>query len=239
MKKKIFSLMMSVVMLAGFATEAAAQGKVTYVANANEFIFEPGSEYSETDLFTNFKNVMPGDTLEDTIEVQNTKSAKHKIRIYVRAIGPTEGVEDGTLVGVDDDGNEYDVITVNQALLDELKITAVAKDERVFIDEQEVSDIVFEDGTWFYIGTLYNNKSTELKLTLHVPLELDNDFQDVAGYVDWQFMVEEIPLPKDDPYIPDTGDHTNTALYAAMFGVCAAALVVIIFLKKKKASDEQ
>ena len=238
MKKKIFSLMMSVVMLAGFAAEAAARGKVMYVSNANEFILEAGSEYSETDLFTNFKNVMPGDVLEDTIEVQNKKSSKHKIRFYVRAIGPTEGVTDGTLVGVDDDGNEYDVKTVNQALLDELKITAVAKDERVFINEQEVSDIVNEDGTWFYIGTLYSRKSTELKLTLNVPIELGNDFQDVAGYVDWQFMVEEIPIPDDDPYIPDTGDHTNTALYAALFGGCALALIAVILLKKKKNEKE-
>ena len=51
----------------------------------------------------------------------------------------------------------------------------------------------------------------------------------MAGGIDWQFKVEEIP----DPSVPDTGDNTGIMIYSAMFGVAAMALFVLIVLKKR------
>ena len=58
--KRLFSLVLAMVMMAGFVITSSAAGLVTYEGEAKEFIFTPGTEYSPTDLFTDFKNIMPG-----------------------------------------------------------------------------------------------------------------------------------------------------------------------------------
>lgn len=45
--KGILSLALTLLMLMGLATTAFADGRVTYDGSAREFIFAPGSEYSQ------------------------------------------------------------------------------------------------------------------------------------------------------------------------------------------------
>ena len=59
----ISSLVLALVLVCGttaisFAADATSH--VTYKGKAEQFIFQPGSKYSPTDLFTDFKGVMPG-----------------------------------------------------------------------------------------------------------------------------------------------------------------------------------
>ena len=82
MKKIITLLITLAVLLSSTVTVFAADGKVTYSGNAGNFVFEPGSEHSLTDLFPNFKGVMPGDTLTQKITVKNDADNKVKVKIY-------------------------------------------------------------------------------------------------------------------------------------------------------------
>mgnify|MGYP003105176882 CR=1 FL=1 len=88
MVRKTFCLLLLAVMLLTCSLTAFADGTVTYDGNAQEFIFAPGSEYSPTDLFTDFKNV--------------------KIKVYMRSLGAKEGSEEflsRLMLTVRQDGN--------------------------------------------------------------------------------------------------------------------------------------
>ena len=64
----------------------AAESTLTYRGFAQGFDIQPGSGYSETDLFDDFKDVMPGDTLLETVTVKNESSDNDFIRVYLRAV---------------------------------------------------------------------------------------------------------------------------------------------------------
>ena len=89
--KRIAVIVLSVIMLVIFALPAGAvNGQVTYSGDAGEFIFAPGTDFSVTDLFPEFKDVKPGDKLTQEITVRNEASRKVKVKIYMRALGAHE-----------------------------------------------------------------------------------------------------------------------------------------------------
>ena len=93
--KKILSLLLVLSVLLAAALPASAEdGNVIYDGVTQEFIFQPGSDYSLTDLFPEFKDVMPGDTLVQPITVRNDSDNQVKVEIYMRSLGAEEGSEE-------------------------------------------------------------------------------------------------------------------------------------------------
>lgn len=206
-----FFLILSVLM--GLSVAAFAESSVTFTGKADRFIFAPGSDLSPTDLFENFKNVMPGDKLTQQITVKNDAANDVKVKIYVRSKGAHE------------DSVEF---------LSKLHLSvATSKDNTMAYMFDAAADQTDGMTDWVLLGTLYSGGKVNLDVTLEVPIELGNDFQDAIGYIDWEFRVDEFPVEPDDPTPPKTGDTTMLTAVTAIATVSAVALIVLVVSKRR------
>lgn len=219
MKKIITLLITFALLLSSTMTVFAADGKVTYSGNAGNFVFEPGGEHSLTDLFPNFKGVMPGDTLTQKITVKNNADNKVKVKIYMRSLGAHEdSVEFLSRLGLKVDKSEENEMAY---------MFDAAADEKAQLTD------------WVCLGTLYSGGEVNLDVTLDVPVELDNEFQNKIGYLDWEFMIEEFPVEPDDPQAPQTGDNSNIGLWIAIMLCSLFMIIILLFWRKKDKENEK
>lgn len=165
--KKMLKLITTIILIFAFVMPvSAAEGNVTYSGNAGEFIFQPGSDYSLTDLFTNFKDVMPGDTLTQTITIKN--NATRNVRISMRSLG----------------AHEESVEFLKQLNL------YVEKPENTPLFEAP-ADETAQLTEWTQLGIFAPGAEMDLEVGLQVPVTLDNTYKSLIGYLDWEFVVEE------------------------------------------------
>ena len=216
MRRMLSLLAVAIVLLSATTTAFAANGKVTYEGKAQQFIFAPGSQYSPTDLFPEFKDVMPGDTLRQKITVKNDASKKAKIKIYLRALGAHENSEE---------------------FLSKLRLLVKksADNDMAYMFDAAASETA-QLTDWVYLGTLYSGGKVNLEVLLDVPAELDNAYQKQVGYLDWEFKVEEFPIADTDPQPPKTGDDTQIGVWCAVM-ICALGAIIVLFVWRKK--DEE
>lgn len=244
MRKMMVWLLSVLSMFSMLLPAAAAEGNVIYDGKAGEFIFEPGSRYSPTDLFPDLKDCMPGDTLSQRIMVKNHRDGG-RVEIWMRALGAHE------------DSEEF---------LSQLHLNVKQYDKRV--DGQELFDAPASETAqltdWVSLGRFYPGTETTLEVTLEIPVELDNRFSYAVGYLDWEFRVLELsgggggeeepdkplpdeplpeePLPEEPPVpeepqpdTPHTGDTFQTKLWLTMVGVgCLMTLCLLLILIKRK-----
>ena len=217
--KKIITLFVALIVALSSALPVfAADGKVTYSGNAGNFVFEPGSEHSLTDLFPNFKGVMPGDTLTQKITVKNDADNKVKVKIYIRSLGAHEdSVEFLSQLG--------------------LKVSKSEENKMAYMFDAAANETA-QLTDWVCLGTLYSGGEVNLDVTLNVPTSLDNEFQNKIGYLDWEFMIEEFPIEEGDPKPPQTGDNSHMRLWFTIM-LCSGAMLIILLVWRKKDKETE
>lgn len=207
--KRFLSLLVALMLIMGLSARAYADGKVTYNAKANEFIFEPGTNHSPTSLFEDMQDVMPGDTFTEQIVIKNQRARDVKIKVYMRSLGAQENTDD---------------------FLSQMSLTVKQKGDSVLFaaPANETAQLT----NWAYLGTIYSGGKITLDVTLEVPITMGDDYQNKIGYIDWEFKVEEFPVDANDP---KTGDTSNIFLYSGlMLSSLVCLFIIFVIVKRKK-----
>ena len=215
--KKLFLMALIVIFtVLNTFTAFAADGNVIYDGYAKAFIFEPGSDESPTDLFPNFKGVMPGDTLTQKITVKNDASDEVKVKIYLRSLGAH-----------DDSADFLSKLS--------LKVKKSEDNDMAYMFDTN-ADETTDLSDWVWLGTLYSGGTVNLDVELNVPVELDNEFQNQTGFIDWEFMVQEFPVEDTDRIPPPTSDNFNFKSWIVV--TCSSLILIVILLVLRKKGKE-
>lgn len=218
--KTISALALVLVLLLGMSVTAFAESKVTYEGGAEKFVFLPGSEYSETDLFENFKGVMPGDVITQEITVRNNYTKAEKVNIYLRAV-----VHDEQGNPLSEEVARTEDLVSMQHFLSQLTMTVKQGDKVLFSASPDELDGLKEN---VLLGTFPGKSYTKLVVELSVPIELGSEYANRVGEVDWVFTAEEVTKTIQ------TGDDSDLILWAALMTLSlVTAAGVILPLKRK------
>ena len=246
-----------ILMLSAVLTNFAADSNVTYAGEADKFIFEPGTGYSPTDLFDNFKNVMPGDTVTEYITITNKASDCDYVQVYLRAVAHDEN---GNPLSYDEafeaaDGKDQAGVAGQR---DETAVTMSDFLAQLSMKVYQGEKVLFEASPDelggltenVFLGELRQGETTTLAVELAVPIELGNEYASRVGEVDWVFSVEALYDPVEEPEdsqpdrpssgsVTTTGDNSQIGLYIVLVLICGVVLLVIRKHAKKQNGENE
>lgn len=231
--KRFATLLMALVMVLSLAMAVSAAGSsVTYKGNGDFFVVEPGSVYTDTDMFENFKGVMPGDVLEETITIKNEYKGCDYIKVSIRGLlhdGDGNPISPKVLeeLKADQRNEELTELEYMHDFLDRLELKVMQGNKLIYKGYPSSLDDGLRDDV--YLGSLRYGKSMTLDVTLKVPIELSNEYADRIGEVDWVFVISEF-----DDEDAKTGDETMILPYVLMFAVAVVGLGVLVLGKRRK-----
>lgn len=207
-------------------------GQVVFTENAHKFVSLPSD-----DLFLNFKNVMPGDTVTQNISIKNDNSDTTDIYLYALQM----------------DNSAY-ISAEEKEIADELmklmtiELTAKNKDNSIYtiyngpIYGEGNSYNMHKAENAILLGTFAKGDSLDITATLKISPELDNRYANAVAKIKWVFTATgegETPIIPEPPI--QTGE--SKKMVYILVAVVAVALLVIVVLsllsKKKKNKDDE
>ena len=204
-------LLLAIVMILSLSVTAfAADSTITFTGAADSFDVQPGSEYTDTDLFDNFKDVMPGDKLTETIQIKNAAIDCDYIKLYMRAVVHDENGNPLTYSetfentdGKDQanvEGQRDETVATMQDFLSQLTMRIYNGDQLIYEASPDEAGALVNN---VLLGTLSTGESLTLNVELDIPIELGNEYANRVGEVDWVFKTEALDDPEPETNEPE------------------------------------
>lgn len=225
--KKFTSLLIALLVVLSLAAPVlAADASIKYTGHS-VFDFAPGSPYHATDLFVNFKGVMPGDVLTQKITVSNTARCCDYIKIYLQAIPHEDQIPHGDDNPLSPEVAKEETIASMEDFLAQLKLTVMQGSTVIYSGPADKMD----EMNRHYLGTLNRNKSTTLELTLEVSPLMDNRYAFREGEIDWVITIEEYDYKSSNP---KSGDHMQKYMLPALLTMAVSGGLLILLVAKRR-----
>lgn len=178
--RSLLLILLAVACLA--APVLAAASTITYEGADTGFDFQPGSDYTATDLFQNFKNVMPGDVLTEEITFRNAATDSDFVNLYLRAVPHDEAANP-----LSESVAASETVATAREFLSKLSMKVWNGETLIFDAAPEEAGGLQENRL---LGTFRSGETANLRVELTVPAELDNTYANRIGEVDWVFHLE-------------------------------------------------
>lgn len=223
MIKRVSSLVLALVLVMSLGITAyAADSVIRFKGVKKGFGFAPGSEYTTSDLFDGFKNVMPGDHLEEKIYIENDAKDCDYIKVYLRV--ETDHMSEKVAA------EEKSVATM-QDFLKQLTMRIYNEGELIY---EHTADQEGSLADFVYLGKLRSGKYLDLKVELDVPIELGNEYANRVGEVDWVILAE---CYNDPDELIQTGQLNWPIPVLGSLGILMVFCGFLMMRKKKKNED--
>ena len=186
--KQISVLLLALVMVLSMAVPALAADGTSRVTYKDGFEFtvddDDGTQMTDTDLFSSFKDVMPGDTLEQEITIINSCTSCDYVKVYLQAIP-----HDAENKPVAEALKEVNLEEMTR-FLNQMTLIVENNGEEIFRGPAGELDGLKNP---VLLGTFDHGDAATLKVELSVDRKLTSkEFADRIGEIDWQFSVEKL-----------------------------------------------
>lgn len=243
--KKISKILSTMVLSAALSLGVAGAAFADVVYQNRDVAVTGAGQYTETDLFDRFKDVMPGDKLDQPVTITNNSSLDVNVYLRVEAhdeesnsltysepYEETDGKDqgqnpdEGDLIG--GEGQRDETVATMTGFLAQLTMVIENGDAVIFSSSPDQEAQLAEN---VLLGGLAPGETMQLDVELLVPTALGNEYANRVGEVDWVFTVEEI----DDTGLSQTGDNSPTLLLVGAVAIAGIVIAIAARVMRRKA----
>lgn len=230
--KKLCSLLLALAIVLSLALPTFASSGSLKLEKSKITVTPAMKDYTSTDLFGNFKGIMPGDTRTEAITISNWALQYDYVTVYMEAKRHPEEELQTT-----DPKHGKDLVEMHD-FLSKLDMTVKVGNNEIFHNSPDQEGAL---STPKKLGDIKRGKSMTLDVALfwYPDANLDDDktndydynkYANRVGEVDWVFYFEGHDYPDDNP---KTGDYIIMGAATAMV-LSGAALAVLLISKRRR-----
>lgn len=203
----IKSMIIASAMLLGSTTVYASQTTSPGATAAAELTNDRTWNFTvgkNRDLFSNMKNLMPGDTIENTVAITNNSSQNVSFYFCVRP-GDISSIKADSEDAAAVEGKNY-----HAGLLDVISMEIWRGENLLYQGNASGSKAAGEAGGGIALGEVESGSVLNLRIVVKLPgKEMTNEYAAAFSKLDWQFIAEGTDGEIADGSGGDSGDSGN------------------------------